>query len=200
MTLNKTIFITASRAAILVMLPALCSPVLAQSSLLIESLRPAPAPPAAERIEVIKDWTINCPDPVLSGGQKKKTSSCTMEPIAFAYKGERNIKRFFGRMIAVKGRYEPVFIIQTRLDLLLPGGITLQIDKSRPLKVAFRSCHATGCVIPFRLTPQIRKAFSLGQQMKLSLKTLNGKREHTTISLSGFTLTLKKLIKGKTGP
>lgn len=166
------------------------SPAMAQSPLLIESTRKQTAPPPTTITTIIKDWQVTCPNPAL---HTKQQASCTMEPIATAYKGSNSISRFFGRMIRVKNKAVPVFVVQTPLDLLLSSGITLKVDRRRSVKMAYRSCHADGCIIPFQLSGKIKTSLQRGNQLKLFLKTLNAKTEQTSISLIGFTKALKML-------
>lgn len=180
------------RGGIIFLLLAFAGPAMAQSSLLIESTRKPSAPPPTTITTIIKDWQVTCPNPAL---ETRQQTSCTMEPIPTAYKGSNGVNRFFGRMIKVKNKAIPVFVIQTPLDLLLPSGIILKVDTRRPDKLAYRSCHANGCIIPFQLTGNIKSSLQRGSQLELSLKTLNAKTKQTSISLLGFTKALEMLVK-----
>lgn len=180
--------------AILICLFSINLPVVAQP-LLIESTRPLPATISAMLIEQFRDWQVACPNPKAST-DNLTAASCIMEPLSSAYEGGAGaLKRLFGRMITVPGKTSavPVFVVETQLDLLLPEGITLQVNNRRPQKLAFRSCHNDGCLIPFRLSPQLETALRRGITLKLSLTTLDGTVEQTNISLLGFTKALKAI-------
>lgn len=174
-----------------VLLSALTTGASAQP-LLIESTRPRPAAIPAMLIEQFRDWQVACPNPKVSTSNQ---GSCIMEPTQSAYKGGAGLRRLFGRMISVPGKADAVlvFVINTKLGLLLSKGITLQIDKRHPQKLAFRSCHADGCIIPFQLSKQLRIALRRGRTLKLSLTDSEGNRERATISLLGFTKSLTAL-------
>lgn len=163
--------------------------------LLIESLRPVPTPVPQMLVEQFRDWQVACPNPKASI-DNQTVVSCIMEPSPLAYEGGAGaLKRLFGRMITVPGKASavPVFVVETQLDLLLPEGLTLQVDKRRPQKLSFRSCHNDGCLIPFRLSAQLETALRRGITLRLSLITLDGTMEQTNISLLGFTKALKAL-------
>lgn len=174
-----------------VLLSALTTGVSAQP-LLIESIRPLPAATPAMLIEQFRDWQIACPNPKAS---TENQGSCIMEPTQSAYKGGAGLRRLFGRMISVPGKTNAVlvFVINTKLGLLLSKGITLQIDNRRPQKLAFRSCHVGGCIIPFQLSKQLKSALRRGRILKLSLTDSEGNKERVAISLMGFTKSLKAL-------
>lgn len=176
-----------------VLLFVFAAPAFAQP-LLIESTRPLPATIPAMRIEQFRDWQVACPNPKASN-DTQPAASCIMEPSSTAYKVGPGFRRLFGRIIVVPGQAKPVpvFVVETQLDLLLPEGITLQIDKRRPQKLAFRSCHIDGCLIPFRLSSQLETALRRGVTLKLSLTMLDGTKEQMDVSLLGFTKALKAI-------
>lgn len=165
------------------------------SPLLIESLRPQVQPEPEKLSEVFTDWVVTCPNPALADTNTTVSPRCTMQPQASAYEGAANIKRLYAQMIAVNNNEAqvPVFVLETQLDLLLPEGILFQIDAGKPQKLAYRSCHADGCIVPFRLTSQMRAALRRGTNLKLTFKTLEGATGQVTISLLGFTRALQAL-------
>lgn len=178
----------------MVLLFAFAIPVFAQP-LLIESTRPLPPTIPSMIIEQFRDWQVACPNPAARATNQPATNQCIMEPSRSAYSGVGPLKRLFGRMISVSENANavPVFVVETQLDLLIPEGVTLQVDNRRPQKLAFRSCHANGCLIPFRLSSQLETALRGGVVLKLSLTTLDGATEQMDVSLIGFTKALKEI-------
>lgn len=162
----------------------------AAPSLLIESLRKPQAVVAATIAENFNDWQITCPNPAL---KTPSTDPCTMQPNGAVFSQSDKILRLYGRMITVQGKQVPVFIVQTSLDLLLSNGVSFKIDGRKPIKLAFRSCHADGCIIPFRMSGQIKSALQRGAKLSISVQTLDAKIEQVSLSLSGFTKALQKL-------
>lgn len=165
-------------------------------SLLIENLRPQMPPEPEKLSETFTNWVVICPNPALADAKNAVAPRCIMQPQASAYEGAANIKRLFGQMIAVDRRKAqvPVFVLETQLGLLLPEGISFQVDARKPQKLAYRSCHADGCIVPFRLTSQMRTALRPGTSLKLTFKTIEGTTGRVTISLLGFTKALQALI------
>lgn len=111
-------------------------------------------------------------------------------------------------------RTATVAIIRTPMNLLLPGGLTLQVDGGRTQRLAIRSCHVdlqtdnqprdfggdhvgqkieAVCLAPFRLTNTLRRALQRGNQLKLGATSLSGDKIAQTISLIGFTKALATL-------
>lgn len=113
-----------------------------------------------------------------------------------------------------ESRTATVAIIRTPMNLLLPGGLTLQVDGGRTQRLAIRSCHVdlrtdnqppgfggdhvgqkieAVCLAPFRLTDALRRALQRGNQLKLGATSLSGDKIAQTISLIGFTKALAAL-------
>lgn len=94
----------------------------------------------------------------------------------------------------------PILIIRTRLGLLLPAGLELRIDGSKPVKAAFRSCHASrqeaGCIVPVRLAGDFLARARAGAVLSVSAKTLAGEALTQKLSLIGVTNALASLRDG----
>ncbi len=93
---------------------------------------------------------------------------------------------------AAGGKGSPLLLLfRTRLGLLLPGGLELKIDGKRPVKAAFRSCHATrrdvGCIVPVTLAGAFLRNVKAGLSMKVGATTLQGSKIEQTVSLVGVT-------------
>ncbi|MES0885321.1 invasion associated locus B family protein [Roseibium sp. SCP14] len=96
-----------------------------------------------------------------------------------------------------QGKPQPILLIRTRLGLLLPGGLELRIDGRKPVKAAFRSCHAnrqeTGCLVPIRLSGSFARNLKRGINLTVTAKTLQGDTLSQQVSLLGITQALKAL-------
>jgi invasion protein IalB len=62
----------------------------------------------------------------------------------------------------------------------------MRIDGGRASRLAYRSCHAQGCVIPFRLSPALEGDFRRGAIISLRLYEIGGGSIDVELSLSGF--------------
>lgn len=84
-----------------------------------------------------------------------------------------------------------ILVLRTKLGLLLPGGVQLQIDRRKPLKAAFRSCHASrkdiGCIVPVPLEGAFLRRVKAGLVLTVSAKTLAGEKMEQRLSLIGVT-------------
>jgi invasion protein IalB len=62
----------------------------------------------------------------------------------------------------------------------------MRVDQGSEAELAYRSCHAQGCVVPFRLTPALEKSFGRGTQINLRLYEVDGSTIDVKLSLIGF--------------
>lgn len=79
-----------------------------------------------------------------------------------------------------------LFYFLTPLDLLVARGVEMRIDGGKVHKLAYRSCHAQGCVIPFRMTSSLDRSFRRGSTLVLRLFELDASPIDVEISLLGF--------------
>ena len=79
-----------------------------------------------------------------------------------------------------------LFYFLTPLDLLVAKGAEMRIDSGKTLKLAYRSCHAQGCVIPFRLAGTLERSFRQGTKLALNLFEIDGEQIEIEMSLVGF--------------
>ena len=82
---------------------------------------------------------------------------------------------------------EQVLILETPLDLLLSKGIEMRFDGSSPLTLSYRSCHASGCVVPFRLDEPMKRRFTRGSRLVARVYDLQAAPIDIEFSLIGFT-------------
>ena len=79
-----------------------------------------------------------------------------------------------------------LFFFLTPLDLLVARGVEMRIDGGGAQKLAYRSCHVQGCVIPFRLSGGLENRFRRGSKLALRLFDIDGKPLDIEMSLIGF--------------
>ena len=125
-----------------------------------------------------RDWQVACD---ARGGQR----SCR---VSTEVRGDTDAGPLsVGLSVDVAGQDAPVFTVLTPLDLLVAKGVELRVDNGAPLRLAYRSCHAQGCLVPFLLDGGMADRFRRGVTLRLSLFALDGTPLELEGSLLGFT-------------
>jgi invasion protein IalB len=136
-------------------------------------------------ITLAEDWQVTC-------DKTDDARSCRM-----ATTGTGNTAK--GGTLAVQLASEStsgLFFFLTPLDLLVAKGVEMRIDGGKPLKFAYRSCHAQGCVIPFRVAGALEESFRRGTKLDLRLFELDGSPVDVEMSLLGFTAASRAMEAG----
>ena len=174
---KKTIRLAFAIAALLgvIVLPA----VVHAQQLLTDILGSEPSQTDSERrITLADDWQVVC-------DRTGDDETCRMSTTG-------STDTAAGRTIAVQLVSEAadasnrLFFFLTPLDLLVAKGAEMRIDGGREQKLAYRSCHAQGCVIPFRLSSALESSFRRGTIISLRLYEIDGGSIDMGLSLAGF--------------
>lgn len=134
------------------------------------------AKPAAS--SAAKHWTTRCTSVKRAG-----PLNCSME--------QRVILRSNGRQIAkmeirVPSVGKPALLIQLPLGLSMLGGIALQIDKNKPIKLAIQTCEASGCYAAIPVSPTLISTLKRGRKMSIAFQNNQKKDITIPIVLSGI--------------
>ena len=89
---------------------------------------------------------------------------------------------------------EPLFYVRAPLDLLVANGMELRLTEGKALRLSYRSCHAAGCLAPFRLTGEIAARFRRDASLTLRLFDLEARPVDIRVSLTGFTAAMKVMM------
>ena len=183
MTLKK--LVVAGLAVVALMLPAY--PVLAQDNATPAAAAPAegaaaPAAPAAPATPAsanpAQNWLKVC-DPLADG---KK--ACIMRQVVVAN------GQFLGSFLL---RDDPgqesrlLAVAAVPLGVLLPFGLTWQIDGGKPIRVPFMLCDPTSCATQLVINEAYVNSLKKGGTLKLTAKNRQNKDLTITINLGGFT-------------
>lgn len=159
----------------------------AGQGLLTQSAPPLSQQDETHTISTFGDWQLSCES-------KGEQSSCRM-----TIAGSTDAA---GRPVAIQLASDAgndagqIFFFLTPLDLLLPKGIEMRVDGGPVMRLAYRSCHATGCIAPFRMSGTVLKRFRRGYKLDVRLYSLDGKPMDIALSLKGFTAAFKALSNG----
>lgn len=184
MTFRKTL-VAGFAVAALVMSPAMA---LAQ-----EAAPAAPAAPAAEgeaappadgaapaAADQSQNWLKVC-DPLPDGQQ-----ACIMRQVVLAN------GQFLGSFLL---RDDPgqesrlLAVAAVPLGVLLPFGLTWQIDGAKPIRVPYMLCDPTSCATQLVINEQYVNSLKRGNVLKLTAKNRQNEDLTIEINLSGFTST-----------
>jgi invasion protein IalB len=81
----------------------------------------------------------------------------------------------------------PVAFVTVPLGVLLPAGLSMQIDSTEPVKMPLEVCLPTGCRMGFALNGKLLEAFKNGSTAKFTFYDMARQQAVADVSLSGFT-------------
>lgn len=156
------------------------------SSILLLGLALSPLQAAPEEGKTFNDWEIGC--------DKKPDSEekiCHLQQLISEKESNKPIL-----MVAagyLPGREAPTIIITLPLGVLLPPGLTLQVDDNDAIAFPFEVCDPVGCRAGVELKDDLLKQFKSGKKAQLTFASIQRKPVGLPISLTGFTAGLKSL-------
>lgn len=141
---------------------------------------------APEQDTVFKDWKVNCDQ--LPGKDEK---ICHIQQLITDKENDNPI------MMAAAGYLPglelPTFIVTLPLGVLLPPGISLQVDENKSIAFPYEVCDPVGCRAGFDLKEEFLKQFKAGKEAKLTFANTQRKSITIPISLSGFSAGINSL-------
>ena len=160
---------------------------------------PAVASTTPGAVDPIKNWLKVC-DPLADG---KK--ACIMRQVVVAN------NQFLGSFLL---RDDPgqesrlLAVAAVPLGVLLPFGLTWQIDGGKPIRVPFMLCDPTSCATQLVINEAYVASLKKGSSLKLTAKNRQNKDLIIEINLAGFTsvydgdaaMTFDEFNKKTTGP
>ncbi|MGB0630281.1 MAG: invasion associated locus B family protein [Alphaproteobacteria bacterium] len=79
-----------------------------------------------------------------------------------------------------------VAAVTAPLGILLPAGLTLQVDEKELVRFQLRLCNVNGCQGQFPVSDDIRQVFSDGKNGRVIFRQPNGRPLRVESSLNGF--------------
>ncbi len=125
------------------------------------------------------DWALSCRQLKADGPER-----CVLFQDILWQKGG---KRILNVSVARTSNDQPfVAAITTPLGILLPAGLTLQIDEKELVRFPLRFCNINGCRGQFPVTAAMQKTFSDGDKGRVIFRQPNGRPLRVEFSLKGF--------------
>src|SRR5690606_972482 len=140
----------------------------------------APAADAAAAAPAQQNWLKVC-DPLPDGQQ-----ACIMRQVVLAN------GQFLGSFLL---RDDPgqesrlLAVAAVPLGVLLPFGLTWQIDSAKPIRVPYMLCDPTSCATQLVINEEYVNSLKKGSTLKLTAKNRNNEDLTVEINLAGFTAT-----------
>jgi invasion protein IalB len=135
-----------------------------------------------------QDWILRC------GRSEQGPEVCEMQQQQTDSEGRTIMAVAVG---TVPGRSDIGLLIMLPLRMLLPPGVTLQIDGGAEAKLEVEYCERRGCRIETLMEPELLNRLKAGREAKVFFDVLDPegqvRRLGVPISLLGFTAALSEL-------
>lgn len=133
----------------------------------------------------VRDWFVNC-----TYTHSSETGRCELES-SLSSLDEKLAKMFRIQIVISDRKAPPLAILRTPLDLHLSKGVDMRVGKSLVGKLTYRSCHTSGCIVPFSMIGQINRRLIRGTRATFEFHQLRGKQIRLELSLLGISAALK---------
>jgi invasion protein IalB len=153
--------------------------ILVVAAVIIAGTNFANAQSSPKTIKKYGDWALSCRQLKADGPER-----CVLfQDILWQTGG----KRILNVSVARTAKDKPfVAAVTTPLGILLPAGLTLNIDEKELVRFPLRFCNINGCRGQFPLSTAMQKMFSEGKKGRVLFRQPNGRPLRVEFSLKGF--------------
>jgi invasion protein IalB len=153
--------------------------ILAVAALVAAGTNIAVAQTSPKTTKKFGDWALSCRQLAADGPER-----CVLFQDILWKKGG---KRILNVSLARAGKDKPfVAAVTTPLGILLPAGLTLNVDDKELVRFPLRFCNINGCRGQFPITEAMQKLFSNGNKGRVQFRQPNGRPLRVEFSLKGF--------------
>jgi invasion protein IalB len=131
-------------------------------------LRADPPAALAERVQVFRDWRLDC-----------RADPCSLHTSVRGADGSEVLR------LAVGAGEAPILTLSTPLPLFLPDGIGLAVGAEPERSVPWRTCGAAGCQAVLPLDPELLAAIRRERAGTAAFTLVDGVRVRLPFSLLG---------------
>jgi len=171
----------------------LAPPLLAQQSQEAPPTQEEPPAPEAEALDLtereFQDWVLRC------GRSEQGPEVCEMQQQTTDSEGRTIMAVAVG---TVPGTPDVGLLIILPLGILLPSGVSLQIDDGAEVPLEVERCERQGCRIERLVEPQLLNRLKAGREAKVFFEAYDPEGElqrlGVPISLLGFTAALSEIM------
>lgn len=142
-------------------------------------------PELARPDQTFNDWKVRC-EKLQNGGER-----CYMFQVLVRKENRDPILHIaIGRS---QPGAQPVALLTLPLGVILPPGVTMQIDSGVQKKVPWEICARAGCRAAVPLDASVVQAMKAGQRAVIGFVGPDRKQHELPVSLSGFTAAMNAL-------
>ncbi|HEX7031015.1 MAG TPA: invasion associated locus B family protein [Gammaproteobacteria bacterium] len=148
---------------------------------------------AETRRENFGDWGFICSTP---NGQEDANESCNLFQTALLNNEESEgpgQRVLLTRVGYLDGNENPVLLVTAPLGILLPMGITVEVEGHDTIRIPVQRCDAGGCLAYVVMEQPFIDAFRKGIQAKVTFYDAQRRGVTIPLSLKGFTDGMEEL-------
>lgn len=123
------------------------------------------------------DWEIRC----------NEQGRCVMRQGVTNAEGQPVIDVRIAKSTGGEQNVAAVAQIVTPLEVLLPAGLSLQVDGNQGRVAGFQYCTKIGCFVRAPIEDSLVTEMKKGAKAKIALRSIDGQGREFSLSLSGFT-------------
>jgi len=131
-----------------------------------------------EDVQTFQDWRVQCESP--EGAPQER-----------CYMYQNLVMRESGQRVllvgVVRDAQNAAAIFTAPLGVLLPPGVTIQVDDGDEMRVPFQQCGRQGCVARLRLGDELLSAMRAGLEAQVTIYRADQQPVSLPVSLKGFT-------------
>jgi invasion protein IalB len=161
----------------------------------------ADKPKSSIQSERFDDWFYRCVETSPQKGKKKGNNRCEVVQIAQTKQKEKSVNLLTVSLSEMKlgkaKKKKTVMTILTPLNVYLPAGMKLAVDKGKSVTLQYRNCNNAGCWIQHFVDAKTLRSLQSGNAGYAKLRLINGQNLKIKFSLKGLKAALTSLKSGK---
>lgn len=131
-------------------------------------------------------WTSRC-----VSGARGGPAACSVEQSVILQEGNRRLLTI--RVDMPDAPRTATMLFQAPLGILLPAGLSLQVDKAQPLRLDLQSCDPNGCYASAILGEPLLALLISGASLRVGMQSTAQEPITIDIPLAGFTAAYERI-------
>ncbi|HEX6930255.1 MAG TPA: invasion associated locus B family protein [Gammaproteobacteria bacterium] len=155
---------------------------------------------AETRRDEFGDWGFICtqPDNAAESEEAAKESCNLFQTALLNNEQAEGGQRVLLTRVGYLGSNEnPVLLVTAPLGILLPSGITVEVEGHETIQIPVQRCHAGGCLAYVVMEQPFIEAFQKAVEAKVTFYDMQRRGIAIPLSLKGFTKGLEELVESR---